>query len=288
MGGDGGMEYPMSTLITGNRPLNSLVGVTVHEMIHSWYHGVLGNNESLYSWMDEGFTSYASSRIMAHLFNPDNPFPNRGSYGGYINLAKSGLEEPMSTHADHFHTNFAYGAAAYSKGAVFMAMLGYVIGEEALAKGILRYWDDWKFKHPNPNDYVRVMEKVSGLELDWYKEHMMYTLKTIDYGIAEVKNAGGETAITLQRIGQFPMPIDLYITYEDGKVDVYNIPLQIMRGHKPKDADGVNWIKAESWSWTHPTYELRVPKAMNTIKRIEIDPTERLADLERGNNVWEK
>jgi hypothetical protein len=288
MGGDGGMEYPMSTLVTGNRGLRSLIGVTVHEALHSWYQGVLGSNESLYAWMDEGFTSYASGRTMAHLFNPENQFPNRGSYGGYINLAKSGLEEPMSTHADHFHTNFAYGAAAYSKGAVFMAQIGYVIGEKDLSKGLLRYFDEWKFRHPNPNDVIRVMEKVSGLELDWYKEYMLYTTKTIDYGIGDVKEAGGKTTVELQRIGLFPMPIDLYVTYQDGSTEVYNIPLQIMRGAKPQDADGVTWITAESWSWTHPTYILELSKGKNQITKIEIDPTERLADINRDNNIWEK
>lgn len=288
MGGDGGMEYPMSTLVTGNRGLRSLIGVTVHEALHSWYQGVLGSNESLYAWMDEGFTSYASGRTMAHLYNPDNQFPNRGSYGGYINLAKSGLEEPMSTHADHFNTNFAYGAAAYSKGAVFMAQMGYVIGEEDLSTGLLRYFDEWKFRHPNPNDVTRVMEKVSGLELDWYKEYMLYTTNTIDYGIAEVTEAGGVVSVELERIGLFPMPIDLYVTYQDGSIEVYNIPLQIMRGAKPQDADGVTWITAESWSWTHPTYSLQLSKGMDQIAKIEIDPTERLADIDRENNIWEK
>jgi hypothetical protein len=287
-GGDGGMEYPMSTLVTGNRGLNSLVGVTVHEMLHSWYQGVLGSNESLYPWMDEGFTSYASGYTMAHLFNPDNPYPNLGSYSGYYQLVASGLEEPMATHSDHYGTNRAYGSAAYSKGAVFMAQLGYVIGEDALAKGQLRYFDEWKFRHPNPNDFIRVMEKVSGLELDWYKEYMVYTTKTIDYALTNVDEAGGGTTVTLERIGQFPMPIDVYVNYADGTKEVYSIPLQIMRGHKPQDAEGVNWIKADSWSWTHPSYTLSISKPLSSISSIEIDPTQRLADINQENNSWEK
>jgi hypothetical protein len=287
MGGDGGMEYPMSTLITGNRNLQSLVGVTMHEMLHSWYHGVLGSNESLYPWMDEGFTSYASNRVMSHLFGTNRDNPQRGSYGGYYRLALSGLEEPMSTHADHYHTNMAYGSAAYNKGAVFMAQLGYVIGEKNLAKGLLRYWDEWQFKHPNPNDLIRVMEKTSGLELDWYKEYMVYTTKTIDYAVSAVEQKGdGNTSITLARLGQFPMPIDLEVTYTNGKVEIYSIPLQIMRGHKPADADGVNWIKADSWSWTHPSYELNINVGKAEIAKIVIDPSLRLADLNRENNTW--
>jgi hypothetical protein len=124
-GGDGGMEYPMSTLITGERSLGSLVGVSVHELMHSWYQMILGTNESLYPWMDEGFTSFASSETMNHLRaikalpGTPNDFPQQGSYGGYFALAASGKEEPMTTHSDHYKTNFAYGQAAYSKGATF-------------------------------------------------------------------------------------------------------------------------------------------------------------------------
>jgi hypothetical protein len=93
-GGDGGMEYPMSTLITGERPLNSLVGVMVHELAHIWFHGVLGTNESLFPWMDEGFTTYASNLAMAEIFQEEVPgdFPHQGTYASYIKLAKSGLE----------------------------------------------------------------------------------------------------------------------------------------------------------------------------------------------------
>ncbi|MEM1121493.1 MAG: M1 family metallopeptidase, partial [Bacteroidota bacterium] len=149
-GGDGGMEYPMATLITGERTLGSLVGVSVHELMHSWYQMVLGTNESLYPWMDEGFTSFASSEVMNHLKATNAlpgkavDFPQQGSYGGYFALAGSGREEPMTTHADHYMTNFAYGRAAYSKGATFLSQLRYVIGEENVAQGLLTYFDTWK------------------------------------------------------------------------------------------------------------------------------------------------
>src|SRR5690606_4584521 len=184
-GGDGGMEYPMSTLITGERPLGSLVGVMVHELVHSWFHGVLGSNEALYPWMDEGFTTFASNLIMDEIFPEEDPnsFIHQATYNSYVRLATSGLEEPLATPADHFHTNTAYGAASYSKGAVFLAQLGYLIGEKNRDKGMLRYWNTWQFKHPNPNDFIRVMEKQSELELDWYKEYWVYSTKNIDYGI---------------------------------------------------------------------------------------------------------
>ncbi len=285
-GGDGGMEYAMSTLITGERSLPSLVGVMVHELAHSWFHGVLASNESLYPWMDEGFTSYASNLAMASIFQT-NASPHRGSYGGYYRLVKSGLEEPMSTHADHYQTNSAYGAAAYSKGAVFLAQLGYVIGEEVRDRGMLRYWNTWKFKHPNVNDLIRVMEKESGLELDWYKEYFVYTTKTIDYAVKEVKASEVGTSIILERIGAMPMPIDLVVTYKDGTKELVYLPLEIMRGDKKVETNFPKLVLTQDWPWVQPTLTINLKRAVDTIKSVEIDPSKRMADIQVENNKVE-
>jgi len=292
-GGDGGMEYPMATLITGERSLGSLVGVSVHELMHSWYQMILGTNESLYSWMDEGFTTFATNEVMAylrskgHLPAGQSDNPQARSYTGYKNLAISGSEEPMSTHSDHYNTNFAYGQAAYSKGAVFMNQLGYVIGADNLDKGILQYFDTWKFKHPNPNDFIRVMEKQSGMELDWYKEYMVYTTRTIDYAVGDVSAKDDGAVVRLENKGGFPMPIDLFIETKDGQAHIFNIPLRIMRGAKKAEFQGIEFHTAEDWAWTHPTYDLEIPIALDNIKTIIIDPSTRLADIDYDNNVKE-
>lgn len=285
-GGDGGMEYAMSTLITGERSLASLVGVMVHELAHSWFHGVLASNESLYPWMDEGFTSYASSLAMASIFQA-NSNPLRGSYGGYYRLASSGLEEPMSTHSDHYHTNSAYGAAAYSKGAVFLAQLGYVMGDQVRDAAMLRYFDTWKFRHPNVNDLIRIMEKESGMELDWYKEYFVNSIKKIDYSVKSVKANGNSTEITLERIGLMPMPVDLVITYKDGTSESIYLPLVIMRGEKDPEPGSPARIHTETWPWTNLTKTLVLNKEFETIKSVEIDPSKRLADVQQENNKVE-
>ncbi len=283
-GGDGGMEYAMGTLITGHRSLQSLVGVTVHELIHSWFQGVLATNESLYPWMDEGYTSYASSRVMAHLFDRDENQAHAGSYQGYIRLAKSGLEEPMTTHADHYQTNYAYGTASYGKGAVFLHQLSYIIGKEDFDKGMLRYFNTWKFKHPNPNDFKRLMEKESGLELDWYLQYWVNTTHTIDYSIKSAIEREDGLSVTLERLGKMPMPIDLEVEYNDGRKVMHNIPLEIMRGTKNKEDSEREWEFHAAWPWTNGTYTLTIPGAGNDIKRIEIDPSNRIADIDRENN----
>lgn len=286
-GGDGGMEYAMSTLVTGERSLPSLVGVMVHELAHSWYHGVLATNESLYPWMDEGFTSYATNLTMGAIFPRREGNVHQGSYRGYISLALSGLEEPMSTHSDHYHTNRAYGSAAYSKGAVFMEQLGYVIGADVRDRGLLRYFNTWKFKHPNVNDLIRIMEKESGIELDWYKEYFVYTTKTIDYAIKEVKSNGEKTEMTFQRIGLMPMPLDVVITYKDGSQEMIYLPLVIMRGEKAEEAGMPKRIHIEDWPWVNLEKTLVIDRNLESIQSIEIDPSKRMADVHPENNKVE-
>ncbi len=293
-GGDGGMEYPMGTLITGERPLGSLVGVSVHEWMHSWYQMVLGTNEALYAWMDEGFTSYASAEVMNWLKKEGalpgtaEENPHAGSYMGYINLANSGVEEPLTTHADHFKTNFAYSMASYVKGAVFLHQLESIIGEKAFDKGMLEFYRQWKFKHPNTNDFIRIMEKVSNIELDWYKEHWVNSTNTIDYGVKEVVQGESKkkTKIVLERVGVMPMPLDVLVTEKDGSQTIYNIPLRIMRGEKARENMEVAYEIAEDWPWTHPTYELVIDCKLKNVIKVEIDPTRRVAEMSRDNNNW--
>ncbi len=288
-GGDGGMEYPMSTLITGNR--GSLVGVTVHEMMHDWYHGVLGSNESLHPWMDEGFTSYASARITRHLRGSERSNDDLETLGlpagrGYIALAKSGVEEAMSTHSDHFDLNRAYSASAYGKGSVWMSQMGYVIGEEARDKALIEYFDTWKFRHPNPNDLVRVFEKVSGLELDWYNEYFVFGTKQIDYGIQSVLKEDNKTRVTLEKVGKMPMPMDMVVTYKDGTKEVHYAALRMMRGEKKAETNDKRIVHSD-WPWTNPNYEIVINRPIEDIASIEIDPSRRMADVNSENNKWE-
>jgi hypothetical protein len=287
-GGDGGMEYPMATLITGERKLRSLVGVTIHEVMHSWYQMVLGTNEALYAWMDEGFTSYGSSIISSELFEPNPEGIHAGSYSGYYYIAKSGMEEPLSTHADHFKTNTAHGIAAYSKGAVFLNQLEYIIGKEDFQKGLKSYFDNWKFKHPNENDMIRIFEKASDLELDWYKEYWVYTTKQIDYAVGDVKAAGKkktQTAINLEKIGDMPMPIDVTVQYKNGETEQFYIPMVIMRGEK-KAEDGISRTVLPDWAWTNPNYTITIDKNINQIESVTIDHSKRMADVKEENNSW--
>ncbi|WP_394748504.1 M1 family metallopeptidase [Spongiimicrobium salis] len=287
-GGDGGMEYAMSTLITGERSFGSLVGVTVHEMAHSWFQHILATNEGKHEWMDEGFTSFISSLCMNEVMNQkrDNPF--QGSYRGYINLANSGTEQPQTTHADRYHLNSAYGTSAYGKGSIFLSQLGYVIGQDKLIQTVQKYFNDFKFKHPVPNDIKRTAEKVSGMELDWYLIDWTQTTNTIDYGIKGVSEEDGKTKVQLERKGLMPMPIDVLVIYEDDTRETFYAPLQIMRGEKDNPYPNISRTVLPDWAWAYPTYDFTINKPKSSIKAIVIDPSQLMADVNQENNVYQK
>ncbi|MCX2745224.1 M1 family metallopeptidase [Mangrovivirga sp. M17] len=284
-GGDGGMEYATSTLITGRRTFGSLVGVTVHELVHSWYQGVLATNESLYPWMDEGFTTFASDLVMSELFNK-NGQPLAASYRGYLYLANSEANEPMSTHSDHYETNMAYGINSYSKGAVFLNQLKYIVGEKNFWNGMKRYFNTWKFKHPTPWDFIRIMEKESDLVLDWYLQDMLFTTKIIDYAVEGVTEKNGNAEVILTRKGTSIMPVEFTVTLKDGKKSKYYIPLAVMRG--TKDFKNKDVTILTDWGWTHPTYTVELDIDPESIQKIEIDIDNYMADINRNNNTFTK
>lgn len=280
-GGGGGTEYPMATLVK-----DYSLGTALHEWCHSWYQMMLGTNENLYSWMDEGFTNYAEARVFAWLHKEDF-FANAPEYGQYFYLARSPYNEPMSTNANHYVTNLAYNTNAYYKGAVFLRQLGYIVSEANIDKILLAYYNQWRFKHPTPNDFIRVAERVSGMQLQWYKEYMMYTTKTTDYGVDSLWEVGGETKIRLRNVGQMPMPVEVKVTLKDGGSEWHYVPLNLTFGAKPEEPNQTPRILYPEWGFIHPTYQIQTKRKLTDIVSIEIDPTQRMADIDRKNNKLE-
>ena len=257
-GGDGGMEYAMCTMITGMRPYPSLFGVTAHELAHAWFQHILANNEAKHPWMDEGFTEYITSLAEEVVLNKSSKFPHKSSYDRYyaLNQYQSqnpgiDLEQPQTVHSDRWNWNFAYGASSYSKGSVFLSQLGYIIGKKNLARTIKRYYNEFKFKHPTPNDFKRVAEKVSDLELEWYLNDWTKTTNKIDY---EISLFDAESRyVTLKRIESMPMPLEIDVSFDDGTVKKYYIPIDLMQGSKSFDNPVV---ELSPWVWVAPELSL--------------------------------
>ena len=280
-GGDGGMEYGMCTLITGERPFESLVGVTAHEIGHTWFQFLLASNESRHPWLDEGFAEYTCTFIENTLLGKENKDPLRGSYNRYIDLALSGMEQPMSTHADRFKYNSSYSTSTYRKGALLLAQLKYIIGKKDFDETLKRYFKDWAFKHPTPNDFIRCAEKTSGIELEWFLTDWTQTVNTIDYAIIDVNSLGSGVEINLERIGLMPMPVEVEVLLKDGKRLNYYIPLRMMRGEKPLESDA---RLLEDWAWAYPTYSFTIEATESEIKTVTIDVKNETADVNKENN----
>ncbi|CAN5776936.1 M1 family metallopeptidase [soil metagenome] len=279
-GGGGGTEYPMATMLRGA----GLDGA-IHEWMHSWYQMMLGTNENLYAWMDEGFTSYADARVQAHLKN-DIGFFYKDEYDRYFRLAKSQFAEPMSTHANFFATNMAYNSNSYNKGAVFVEQLGYITGADTRDKILLEYYRQWRFKHPTPANFMKVAEEVSGLELKWYKDFWVNTIKTIDYKIDSLWSHGYSTFVRSKRLGDIPMPLDVQLTFKDGAKEMHYVPLNMMYGNKPAE-DATPRIIYKPQPWTDREIIIATQKRINDITVVEIDPSLRMADVDRKNNKLE-
>ena len=287
-GGDGGMEYAMCTLMLGNGTLEGILGTATHELGHSWFQHILASNESKHPWMDEGFTTYIEDSALNELKGDKkevNPF--KANYAAYYSLVNSGKEQPQTTHGDRYDENRPYSISSYVKGSIFLSQLVYVIGQENLDAALKRYFNDFKFKHPTPNDIKRSAERVSGAELDWYLIDWTETTNTIDYGIKDVADNAGKTTVTLERIGRMPMPIDLTVEYTDGTSESFYIPLRMMNFIKPNPNPNIKRTVLDDWAWAQSNYSFTIDKNKTAIKKITIDPSGLMADVKAANNVYE-
>ena len=290
-GGDGGMEYPMFTVVSSydgpafeeKSSYRSVLGTTVHEFAHMWYYASLGSNEADYAWMDEGFTTYATTEGFAHLMGRSDPSHSRSALS-VARLQELGLFESFSTPSDWFETNTAYGVASYPGGAMVVDMLGYVMGEQNRDAWLKRYFHNRKYQHPDPYDLELFAEQESGLMLDWYFWQFTRSTRAVDDEISDLDQTrtpeGVQASFTLEREGGVRMPHDVKLTLENGSTQWVNVPLASMHGHKPVPDD---WIVTEPWPWVQPkkTFTVTVP---SRVESATIDPNGRTPDVNRLNN----
>lgn len=288
-GGDGGMEYAMCTLMVGNEKYERLVGTAAHELAHAWFQHLLATDEAAYPWMDEGFTSYIEYLAEHQILKTKktaNPFDS--AYKGYFGLVKSGFQEPTITHSDRFATNYAYSVTAYYKGLLFLTQLDYLMGNEALQKTLKRYYNEYAFKNPTPNDFIRIAEKVSGMQLQWFLNEFMETDHTADYAISKVEGKGYKTEVTLKRVGRLPLSIDLWVTDKAGNIRYVYVPLRMTYAEKPNVYPAYPRTVLPAWGWGNPTYTFTLDMPLEDIKSITLDPENKSVDTDKENNSFSK
>jgi aminopeptidase N len=169
---------------------------------------------------------------------------------------------------------------------VFLGQLGYIIGNEKLFKTLQAYYNEFKFKHPVPNDIRRIAERVSGIQLRWYLTDWTQTTNTIDYAISDVISLENTTQINLERKGLMPMPLDVLVRYKDGTQEMHYIPITLMRGEKENPYE-LPWNIEQDWSWANPKYSFSIARKAEDIEIITIDPSYYMADVDRDNNTYQ-
>jgi aminopeptidase N len=248
---------------------------------------IMSNNESLTPWIDEGFASYAEGKLVAFLKSDTSGTEHKDNYAAYVQLARTAYAEPLTTHADQYKTNYGYSRSSYSKGAVFYEQLGYIIGRQNLHLMFLELYRKFRFRHVDQHDILRVAESVSGMQLGWYGSYFVNTTNTINYGIDSLWQEGNKIKVRMKNTGQMPMPIDLMITFKDGSKHLAHIPQYLSFGNKPAEDSTVKRTVHEPWKATHPTYTVELDGALINVQLAEIDPSQRMADVNRNDNRLE-
>lgn len=278
--GEGYMEYPMCTMLESGR--SDFFNTACHEFMHNYFYGIFGTDENLYHWMDEGITCYAEERISNVNQVPSNPA--RGAISNYRWISASYDEEPISTAANHFESDYPYYNAAYFKGQLFPELIRYIIGDSLMKVGFSKFYQTWKFKHPEPNDFVKVFEDVSSMDLTWFQNYWLNTTKKIDFSIDSVEKTKEGITITFGNKG-IPMPLEFEIKLKDGKSVYYYIPLDLTNNSKTNFNKPTQTLSKWSCASKKYTFVLKDIK-LKDISKIELDPEGVLPDMNMSNNSY--
>jgi len=265
----GGMEYPMITFINDREQPVSLNGVVTHELSHFWVPMIVGTKENAYAWMDEGFTTYNTALAMADFYGEDSPQgrSRNNDMRGYLNAVQAGVEVPIMRHTDYAENGFGRSIAAYSKPGMLMHTLRHMMGRETFDEAYRAYIDTWKYKHPMPWDFFRMMEEAAGTDLDWFWQPWYYETATLDQAIASVASTDDGPAVTVRNESDAVMPVELQVTLADGTTSVIVWPVNVWAGTR------------------EVTRTLPVDGA---VQKIVIDPDAWYPDVDRSNNSWER
>jgi hypothetical protein len=279
--GEGYMEYPMCTMLEANR--SDFFNTACHEFMHNFFYGIYATDENLHHWMDEGLTSYAEARLSTAVTKDQtNPAVEAGSM--YKLIRAQFPEEPIATHANFFDSDYAYYNCAYFKGQLFPELIRYIVGDSVMNAGFKKYYDNWKFKHPEPNDFVKNFEDVSNMELTWFQNYWLNTNKTIDLKIDSVTFKGNDAVIVFSREG-VPLPVEFVVEMKGGSKKYFYIPLDLTNNSKSNFSHPTKVLPY--WSGAEKKYKVVVKDIKkNNVTSITLDPDGFLPDIKPGNNLF--
>jgi hypothetical protein len=268
----GGMEYPMIVFCSARAGGRGLFGVTTHELGHQWFPMVVGSNERLYAWMDEGFNTFINI-YSGRAFYGNEPPGTRGEADQWAAFAATGRDLPPMLPADRVPTTLL-GQEEYNKPATGLYLLRHEILDDSsrFDAAFRAYIRRWAFKHPTPADFFRSMEDGLGEDLSWFWRGWFYRSDVVDLAVDSVSVRADSTGAKVARValsspGQLPLPVDLTLTSADGTSETVRLPIEI-------------WYLGN-----HYVYERPVP---GDLAKVEIDARHDTPDVRRANNVWAK
>ncbi len=268
-----GMEYPMLAMETKSADKYDLYNVVTHEIGHMWYPMIVGSNERMHMWQDEGFNTFIN------YFSEARRFPEKGTYAERIahdralveNYMQHDVDQPLEVQPDRINPQLL-GENAYVKTAVGLGQLrDEILGPEIFDDAFRAYTRRWAFKHPSPDDFFHTMENVSGIRLDWFFREWFIENPHFDVAVdtLEQKQVGNIDSLAVLYVNHARgvLPLHVRFTFNDGSTQTFDYP-------------------AEIWSTNTTFYEREYAFTGKKVTKIEIDPDKRSVDIDRTNNVW--
>ncbi len=265
---DGGMEFPMLTLIGPyqDRDAQALFNVTSHELGHMWVPMIVGTNEKRHAWMDEGSTTFLEDESRMEIWPGVDH--HRVEATEYVQVGAAGLEQSMMRHGDWYEPGPGYGVASYSKPATLMVLLRELLGQETWEEAYRAFISEWAYKHPTPWDFFATFERFAEQDLDWFWTSFYFETWTLDHAVGMVRShtSGGAT-VTIEDRGFAPFPATVRIRTSTGEQIEHTIPV-------------------EHWLDGNKTFDIEIPAGVGSVTRVEVDPSGYVPDVDRSNNFW--
>ncbi|WP_298393274.1 M1 family metallopeptidase [Flavobacterium sp.] len=267
-GNEGGMEYPGIVFCSWESRGADLWGVTDHEFGHIWFPMIVGSNERLFAWMDEGFNTFINGLSSQDFNNGEYKQPVTDMHQASFVLTNPEMEPVIAAPDNLKEVNL--GILAYYKPGSGLEMLrNSIVGPERFDKAFRTYIERWAYKHPQPDDFFRTFENVTGEDLGWFWRGWIMNNWALDQAITKVKYVKGDAkngaTVTIQNLEKMPMPVVLEMKTKSGKTSRKALPVEI-------------WQRNNTWTFNVDTNE--------ELESITIDPDKAFPDVNEENNVW--
>ena len=263
------MEYPMVAMEARGTDGPDLYNVITHEIGHMWYPMVVGSDERRYAWMDEGFNTFINTFSEEGYWHRDDSAVRQRERQLVIGIDQTPTAQPIMTPANRYKTSNNLLSLAYVKPSIVLLTLrNKVLGAEVFDSAFREYTRRWAFRHPQPADFFRTIEDVSGRDLSWFWRGFFYTTAALDQTVESVKqNPDGSTVVTVANLGDAVMPVELELGFEDGTTERVKLPVEI-------------WYAGNR-------YEYAV-SAGKTVVSARVNPDGTFPDAVATNDAWKR